>query len=464
VTAARSRHSSLFRRIYGTFVVTVLFAAALVGAGGWLVARALGSEWVGDALESIGEHNDELAGLVDRPALLEQRVATLAEQLDTRISVYDEGGTRIAGDGPERLKPRMLRHERQLRRGRPVVQRNKLERPVVLAPIVDPDSGEVVALLHVAGRPNPRLRIGLVLLVGVLGVLAAGAAALSRSLVRRIAALEHGVGRIAGGELQHRVSVPPRLGDEIDELGVAVNDMARRLELLVQGQRTLLANVSHELRTPLSRFKVLIEILAERLDALALARSGGEPQLGRVRAGLSEMEEDVAEIETLIGDLLTSGRLDLGSGEGRELDLVPAPIGSLLSKIGARFEAVVDAPADLLVAGDEMLLERLFSNLFANARRACPTGRIAAIARAEGSEIVIRVQDEGPGIPPEAREIVFEPFRRLDDARSRDKGGVGLGLHLCRQIALAHGGRIAATARPDGRPGACLVVPLPRAR
>ncbi len=463
MTAAKSRHSSLFRRIYGTFVVTVLFAAALVGAGGWLVARAMSSEWVGDALESVGEHNDELAELVDRPTLLEQRVTILAEELDTRIAVYDRGGTRIAGDGPERIPPRMLRHERQLTRGRPVVQRNKLERPVVLAPIVDPDSGDVVAVLHVAGRPNPRIRMGIGLLVGVLGVLAAGAAALSRSLVRRIAALEHGVGRIAGGELQHRVHVPARLGDEIDELGVAVNDMARRLELLVQGQRTLLANVSHELRTPLSRIKVLIEILAERLDALALVRSAGEPQLERVRAGLGEMEVDIAEIETLIGDLLTSGRLDLGSGEGRRLDLVPLPIDSLLAKVGARFDVKVDAAGELLVAGDEMLLERLFSNLFANGRRACPSGRIDAVARAEGAEIVVRVQDEGPGIPPEAREVVFEPFRRLDDARSRDKGGVGLGLHLCRQIALAHGGRIAAVGRPDGRPGACLMVTLPRA-
>jgi signal transduction histidine kinase len=455
----------LFRRIYGTFVATVLLAAALVGVGGWLVARALGSEWVGDALESIGDQNDELVALLDEPVRLEQRVAGLGEELGTRIAVYGDDGTRLAGDGPERIPPRVHRHQRKLERGRPVVQRNKpLERPIVLAPLVDPDSGEVVAVVHVAGRPNPRLRMGLLLLAGVLGVLAAGAAGLSRWLVRRIAALEHGVGRIAGGELQHRVAVPARLGDEIDELGAAVNEMARRLELLVAGQRTLLANVSHELRTPLSRIKVLLEILEERLDVLATAAREGEPQLQRVRAGLAEMATDVAEIETLIGDLLTSGRLELSAGEGKQLDLAPSAIATLLARVGARFDARVDAPADLLVHGDELLLERLFSNLFANARRACPNGRIDAIARREGERVVVRVQDEGPGIAPEQREAVFEPFRRLDDARSRDKGGVGLGLHLCRQIARAHGGEIAAEARADGRAGASLVVRLPRAQ
>ncbi|HET6584920.1 MAG TPA: HAMP domain-containing sensor histidine kinase [Nannocystaceae bacterium] len=461
----RRRHSSLFRRIYGTFVATVILAALLVGTGGWLLARALGSEWVGDALELVGEQNDELAELVTRPAALEQRIAVLAEELDTRIAVYGSEGERLAGDGPDHIPPRVQRHERQLRRGRPVVQRkdkNGLARPVVLAPIVDPETGQIVAVLQVSTRPNARMRIGLVLLVGVLGVLAVGAAALSRSLVRRIAALERGVGRIAGGELQHRVDVPVRLTDEIDELGDAVNEMARRLEQLVQGQRTLLANVSHELRTPLSRIKVLLEILEERLEVLAAERTSGATPLERVRVGLAEMTADVAEIEALIGDLLTSGRLDLTAGEGKGLAKAPCPVGSLLRRVGGRFSVEVAAADEIVVPGDELLLERLFSNLFANARRACPTGRVDAIASVVGDDVVVRVQDEGPGIAPEHRETVFEPFRRLDDARSRDRGGVGLGLHLCRQICLAHGGSITAEARPDGQSGACLVVRLPR--
>ena len=176
------------------------------------------------------------------------------------------------------------------------------------------------------------------------------------------------------------------------------------------------------------------------------------------------MGTDVVEIETLIGDLLTSGRLELSAGEGRTIEAVALPIAAVLGKVGARFEVHVDAAHDLVVPGDELLLERLFSNLFANARRACPHGRIDAITRADGDDVVVHVQDEGPGIAPEHREVVFEPFRRLDDARSRDKGGVGLGLHLCRQICSAHGGSIAAQARPDGRTGACFVVRLPRAR
>ena len=74
----------------------------------------------------------------------------------------------------------------------------------------------------------------------------------------------------------------------------------------------------------------------------------------------------------------------------------------------------------------------------------------------------VAVEDEGRGIAPENRELVFEPFRRLDEARSRDKGGVGLGLYLCRQIARAHGGDVVARSREDGAPGARMVVTLPK--
>ncbi len=109
-----------------------------------------------------------------------------------------------------------------------------------------------------------------------------------------------------------------------------------------------------------------------------------------------------------------------------------------------------------------LLLERLLSNLLANARRACPEGQITLSAREDRGDEVLAVEDEGPGIAAADRELIFEPFTRLDAARDRDRGGVGLGLHLCRQIARAHGGSVAAEDRPDGRRGARLVVRLPQ--
>ena len=113
---------------------------------------------------------------------------------------------------------------------------------------------------------------------------------------------------------------------------------------------------------------------------------------------------------------------------------------------------------------DELLLERLLRNLLSNARRHSPDGAVTVIGeelREGRSGVLLAVEDEGPGVPAEHREVIFEPFHRLDAARNRDAGGVGLGLHLCRQIARAHGGNIHVEDRRDGASGARFVVTLP---
>jgi len=461
------RRSSLFRRIYQTFVVTVMIAAAAVGTGAWLLARAMGTEWISEAMERIGEEHDALIDVLDRPAELEQRLGVLGVELDTQVAIYDIDGLRMAGDGPPEIPKRAHRRDRELMHGRPVVHRPRsIDRALVLFPLVDPDDGELLAVVHVVRAPVPRLRFAIPMLLALLGALGLGAWQLSRSITGRLGALEHSVGRIAKGELDHRVAVPPAAVDELDELGDAVNEMACRLERLIAGQRTLLANVSHELRTPISRIKVLLEILQERVELVAPPSDPTRvAALQRLRGGLGEMAQDVVEVETLIGDLLTSGRLELRAGEGIGLEAKELDLVALLGRVVPRFAAELDAAGATSVRlhGDELLLERLFSNLLANARRACPDGRIVVHVRATGERVRIAVEDEGTGIPPEHREAVFEPFRRLDDARSRDRGGVGLGLYLCRQICRAHDGTIVAAARDDGRAGASLQVELPLA-
>jgi signal transduction histidine kinase len=104
------------------------------------------------------------------------------------------------------------------------------------------------------------------------------------------------------------------------------------------------------------------------------------------------------------------------------------------------------------------------SNLLANARRACPAGRITVSAKARGEVLELAVEDEGPGVDPRHRETIFEPFTRLDEARDRDRGGVGLGLYLCQQICRSHHGTIEVQDRTDGARGARFVVRLPLRR
>jgi signal transduction histidine kinase len=457
MTDARRSGRGLFRRIYGTFVATFLIAALVVGTGVWLAARAAGDEWVTDALDVLDARHDALVAALDDPAAMTAMVDEIDRELDTRTAIYSTDGDKLAGEGPPHVPTRVHKRERQLLRGRPAILRQPSDRPIVLFPLASP-SGEVTAFAHVVRVPPARVTIVLLVAPLLIAAFGIGAWRLSRSLTARIGTLEEGVGRIARGELAHRIVVPAQPSDEIDELGGAVNDMATRLERLVAGQRTLLANVSHELRTPISRVKVLLEILQERLE-----RTTADPEatVDRVRTGIGEMTEDIAEMETLIADLLTSGRLELRAGEGLPMETGPVDLAAVVSRSATRFRARVDVAPGLVVDGDAFLLERLFSNLLANARRACPDGPVEVVATTDGAWIEIRVEDEGNGIPADQREAVFEPFRRLDEARSRDRGGVGLGLYLCRQICTAHDGTLVAQARADGKRGASLRVRLP---
>jgi signal transduction histidine kinase len=107
------------------------------------------------------------------------------------------------------------------------------------------------------------------------------------------------------------------------------------------------------------------------------------------------------------------------------------------------------------------LLTRVLDNLLANARRASGDGEVLVALEPDGAGLLLSVSDDGPGVPPQSREAIFNAFVRLDDARTRDAGGAGLGLYLARQIAEAHGGALRVTDRRDGLAGARFELRLP---
>jgi len=460
----RRSPSGLFRRIYLTFVVAALGAAIVAALGAWFFANQARQRWVGTTLEVLVDEHDALLALLHDTGALEEHADALSEKLDAHVSIYDATGQRLAGDGPAQPR-RARRWVARTEHGQPVVQRNAPGHTSVLVPLVEPTRGDTIAIVHVVPDERGRGAPVFVSAVVTLLLLGLGAWSLSRSFTRRIGRLERSAERIARGELSHRVRLdadPPE--DEIDELGVAFNQMADRVQSLLVGQQTLLANVSHELRTPIARIKVLLELLEDRLEALRpTVPSGGVAHVDRLHRGLAEMVRDTKEIETLIGDLLTSGRLELRPGDDAGLDTGPVELRTACRRMAERFGATVECPTITIIA-DEMLLERLLSNLLANARRACPERPVRIGVEVSDRVVTIVVEDEGPGIPAQHRESIFEPFRRLDAARSRDQGGVGLGLYLCRQIARAHGGDVVAQERPDGKPGARMVVTLERTR
>lgn len=453
--------SGIFRRTFATFVIAVLIACLVGAFAMWFLVARRSEAWVGNAIALLAEANDSLADKIERRAPLGSDIAVLEQELGTQLAVYDLEGQRIAGHGAARVPKRARRFVRQLARGRPVVRPRDGQDQLVLYPLTG-GNGELLATV-VARPPKHGLLLPLgVAAVAMLVLMALAARGLARSLSSRLAQLEHSSGRIAKGELSHRVPIPdapPR--DEVDELGLAFNDMATKVEGLIEGKRALLANVSHELRTPLARVKVVLELLDERLELLRTSVDpAGHKHHDRLQAGLCEIMRDNNELETLIADLLTSGRLELRAEGGQSLQASEIELVELLAGVAAPVQARVECDGEPSLIGDRLLLERLFSNLLANARRACPEGDLAIYVRPQEEGFEIAVEDEGYGITPEDRDRVFEPFRRLDAARSRDAGGVGLGLYLCRQIARAHGGEILAAARIDGRRGARMVVTL----
>jgi two-component system sensor histidine kinase CpxA len=235
--------------------------------------------------------------------------------------------------------------------------------------------------------------------------------------------------------------------------------MAERLESLVNAQSRLLKDISHELRSPLARLNVALE--------LARQRTGPEAE-----SALERIERESTRLNELIGRLLTIARLESGSNSLRKSTIHLEEIVREIAK-DAAFEAqarhcsvdcvIVD---DCTVIGDASLLHSAIENVVRNATRYTEEGsavqvRLEEGPGAKGREAVVRVTDSGPGVPEEALTKLFLPFYRIDDARGRTTGGVGLGLAIAERAVLLHGGSVRATNRPQG--GLMVEIRIPAA-
>jgi signal transduction histidine kinase len=256
----------------------------------------------------------------------------------------------------------------------------------------------------------------------------------------------------------HDVRVEVRTRDEVGELTVAFNRMAADLAEVDRQRREFVANVSHELRTPIGALQALLENLVDGVEP---------PDPVALRTALVQTERLGRLVEQL---------LDLSRWESGALALRPAPfpVRTMLEQatreceLGETFISrpvwlrVDVQPGDLRATGDSERLHQVISNLLENAVRHSPAdGRVWLSAHAATDGVTtIEVADEGPGIPPEEAERVFERFHRVDAARAARDGGTGLGLAIARWIVDAHGGTIAV--RPREPHGCRVVVELPR--
>ena len=273
---------------------------------------------------------------------------------------------------------------------------------------------------------------------------------LSWYMTKPIVRLRAATRQLAAGDLAARIGAPTSARrDEIAGLMRDFDAMAERLETLLKAQSRLLNDISHELRSPLARLSV----------ALGLARQRSGPASADM---LDRIELEASRLNELIGRILTLARLE--DGEQR-MPQTPVPLEELVLNVAedAEFEAqarhchvrTAIPEGDWQVRGNASLLHSAIENVVRNAIRYTQEQTSVAIElssenSANVPEAVLRVSDAGPGVPSDALEKLFEPFYRLDEARGRQTGGVGLGLAITERAVRFHGGKVSAHNRAEG--------------
>ncbi|MCA1735573.1 MAG: HAMP domain-containing histidine kinase [Actinobacteria bacterium] len=267
--------------------------------------------------------------------------------------------------------------------------------------------------------------------------------------LRPVEAIRSEVATIGKSDLHRRVPQPPH-EDEIGRLAHTMNEMLERVEEAMVRQQRFVADASHELRSPLARLRAEIEVRLLGTDS-------------DERDELESLLEEVVGLQRMVEDLLDLARADsahdLRRSEPVDLDdLVFREAENLKMDSGVLIDVAGVSAAQ--VQGDPLQLTRAIRNLCDNARRHAKAKVTITLGERSGRAI-LTVGDDGPGIPPEQADSVFERFGRLDGSRSRAGGGTGLGLAITREIIEAHDGTVHID--PDRRPGALFVVSLPLA-
>ncbi len=282
--------------------------------------------------------------------------------------------------------------------------------------------------------------IGLPLL---LAVVAAVTWLVTRRALRPVEAIRRELAEIMHGDLSRRVP-EPRSRDEIARLAATTNETLAALEKSSERQRRFIADAAHELRSPIASLRTQLEV-------------------AQAHPGLLELDGvlgDTVRIEHLAADLLLLARLDAGEQpRADEVDLTALIREQRSRRMGDRLPVDYMLPDEaVMVTGSRTQITRVLGNLIDNAQRHAATSVRVALHRA-ASTAVIEVVDDGPGVPEADRERIFQRFVRLDDARSRDDGGAGLGLAIVRDVVERHGGVIRAEGAAHG--GARFVVEFP---
>lgn len=376
--------------------------------------------------------------------LNEMHESSVHAKLDELTDVLVEAGGETIGEGEERIEllMRQLREQHELESEMFELEEIVADETVDVWRDVDP-------FYLVAAFPESRLALRLgpfdelvasPIAFGLIGVLPAlliaGLIALgmSASPRRQLLALRRAAGRLEAGDWTARVGDEYLSADQLGRLAVAINASGAQLQRLSESQKELLQAVSHELRTPPARIRFRLELLADATTSEERERH------------INGIDHDVTSLDALVDELLMYVRFDQDiPAQARE----PVALKQLVE--GVAREAMtgpdnVSISTDIkgipAVLGDARQINRALENLVLNARRHA-SSKVRVSAAPSGPHVEVLVEDDGPGIVPEQRARIFEPFARVDAHRNKSSGGVGLGLAIVRRIIDAHGGEIA---------------------
>ncbi|PSK69623.1 two-component sensor histidine kinase [Streptomyces sp. CS149] len=302
-----------------------------------------------------------------------------------------------------------------------------------------PLAAEQEAVNTVRGAMLTGLPVLLVVVAGVTWLV-------TRRALRPVEGIRQEMAAITASEDLARRVPEPDSRDEIAALARTTNETLTVLEASVERQRRFVADASHELRSPIASLRTQLEVAEAHPELLDLP--------GAVA--------DTVRLQVLAADLLLLARLDAGEKPGGGTVELGALVREEVSqRTGDRIAVAVEVPEGgaFEVNGSRGQLSRVIGNLLDNAQRHAE-GSVAVSVAADGRGVRVEVRDDGAGVPEDERERIFERFVRLDDARSRDDGGAGLGLAIARDVAARHGGTLTVHRADEG--GAAFRLWLPR--
>ena len=292
------------------------------------------------------------------------------------------------------------------------------------------------------------------ILLAVFAVVGALSVFMARVFTHPVGELSEGIQQMSRGDFT--VRVPVRGNNEFSDLARAFNTMSQRMATLDRSRNQFVSNASHELKTPLTTMKILLQTLLYQEEI--------DPKL--THEFLTDIDKEIDRLSAVVSDLLTLVSID--SGEAK-MNFAPLNLRDLVGENVKRLsplarergiELEFNARESVELTGDSMKLTQVFYNLIDNAVKYTPRGgNVMVDMTRQGKNAIVRVSDNGIGIPEEDQLHIFDRFYRVDKARSRETGGTGLGLSIVKQILLMHHGSIGVTSR-EGE-GTTFTVEIP---